>query len=74
MAGLLFALGVVVATPVALELLEEQGMDPDELLSWHVSGDWEEFGTEDRALNYQAVREGLRVFSAYELAGGGGCG
>ena len=70
MAGLLFPLGVVVATPAALELLEEQGMELDELLVRYVSGNWGKLGDEDRALNEQAVREDLRIFSAYDLPGG----
>jgi hypothetical protein len=68
MAGPLFPLGVVVATPATIELLEKQGMDPEQLLTRHVSDDWEELGTEDQALNDQAVREDLRIFSAYDLA------
>ena len=70
MAGLLFALDVVVATPAALELLEEQAMDSDKLLVRHVAGDWGDLGAEDRVLNEQAIREGLWIFSAYDLAGG----
>ena len=36
----LFPLGVVVATPATLELLEEHGTDPSELLVRPVSDDW----------------------------------
>ncbi len=37
-----FELGVVVATPGALELLAATGTDPTELLERHRGGDWGE--------------------------------
>ncbi len=66
----LFDLGAVVATPGALEVLEASETSPVELLARHVAGDWGELGAEDRVLNDQAVQQGLRIFSAYDLAGG----
>ncbi len=39
MVGSLFPVGVVMATPAALGLLEEHGTDPGELLGRHQSGD-----------------------------------
>ena len=64
----LFSLGAVVATPAALAVLDLAGVEHSELLARHQSGDWGDLGTE-RALNDEAVREGLRAFSAYDLAG-----
>ncbi len=66
----LFGLGAVVATPGALEALEASGASPADLLARHVSGDWGELGAEDKRLNDQALLRGLRILSAYDLAGG----
>ncbi len=63
-------LGRVVATPGALQLLRDAGEDPLHLLSRHASGDWGELGGFDRHENELAVREGLRIFSAYETPSG----
>ena len=60
-----FELGVVCATPGAI--LELGPALIVELLGRHASGDWgESLGEFDRRENELAVREGLRVFSAYE--------
>jgi hypothetical protein len=45
--------------------------DPDALgelmgmFQRHQSGDWGDLGAEDKALNDEAVKEGLRILSAY---------
>ena len=62
----LFKLGQVVATPGALEALEEAGQKPAEFLYRHVTGDWDNLDPYDRQANEQAVKQGLRVFSAYQ--------
>ena len=61
----LFATGSVVATPAALRLLEQLGVDPWALLARHVSGDWGDFCDEDQEANERAVVQGTRVFSSY---------
>jgi hypothetical protein len=61
----LFALGQVVATPGALEALEEAQQTPQEFLTHHVQGDWKELDPHDQQANQQAVKEGSRVFSVY---------
>jgi hypothetical protein len=66
-AGPLFPLGVVVATPGALKLLEEHGTDPGELLARHASGDWGDLEAEDRKMNDRDLREGGRLFGAYDV-------
>jgi hypothetical protein len=64
-----FTLGRVVATRGVLELMNEQGLEPLHYLSRHVNGDWGDLGVLDRALNEDAVANGCRIFSAYNLAG-----
>lgn len=70
MAGQLFALGAVVATPGALTVCEESNTASSELVWRHVSGDWGDLDAHDRRENQRAVAEGFRVFSAYTLEGG----
>jgi hypothetical protein len=66
----LFPLGFVVATPAALALLEEYSIDPGELLARHQSGDWGDLCAEDRKMNDRDLREGGRLFSAYDTPAG----
>jgi hypothetical protein len=61
----LFALGQVVATPGALEALEQSQQTPEEFLTRHVQGDWSTLDAHDRQANKQAVKEGDRIFSVY---------
>jgi len=63
-----FELGVVCATPGAI--LELGPALIAELLGRHASGDWGDLGTFDCRENELAVREGLRVFSAYQTPSG----
>jgi hypothetical protein len=63
-----FELGVVCATPGALMTLGPSLIT--EILGRHASGDWSDQGEFDRRENERAVREGLRVFSAYETPSG----
>jgi len=65
----LFALGQVVATPGALELLENQGQAPSQFIARHHCGDWgDEMCDEDRELNDAAVKDGSRLLSAYTVS------
>ena len=67
----LFPLGAVVATPGALEALENAGHTPADFLSRHVAGDWGELESEeDKRLNDQAVAGGERILSAYRTKAG----
>ena len=63
-------LGRVVATPGALELLKEGKRHPFDLLARHATGDWGELCAFDRRQNEIALREGYRVFSAYDTLAG----
>ena len=65
----LFALGQVVATPGALDLLDRTGSNATELLQRHQAGDWGSVPPEDAALNdYSLTHEG-RLLSSYPLNG-----
>jgi hypothetical protein len=61
-----FDLGQLVATPGALTALGEAGHHPAEFLLRHKHGDFGDMDLEDLAKNERAVREGSRVFSAYQ--------
>ena len=60
-----FSLGQIVATPGALEALQESGQTPEFFLAKHVRGDWGEVCPEDARLNDQALVDGSRLLSAY---------
>lgn len=62
--------GRVVATPGALEVLEEAGVEPRELLRRHLSGDWGELDAHDRRENERSLKHGFR--GVVELPGRGG--
>lgn len=65
-----FSPGQVVATPGALALLEQHGVSPDTILRRHLAGDWGAVCSDDAALNDEAVRDGSRLLSSYEIAPG----
>lgn len=56
------------ATPGALAKLEGLDYPPQLLLSRHFCGDWRELDAHDIAANRFALREGLRIVSAYTIA------
>ncbi len=63
-------LGVVVATPGALELLGATGTDPTELLRRHHGGDWGEVPKSDARENEYALEHGFRLLSSYPVGEG----
>jgi hypothetical protein len=63
----LFAFGPLVATPRALRALVAEGADPARLLSRHGAGDCGVLSADDHDANDEAVRNGERILSAYEL-------
>ena len=65
-----FSLGQIVATPGALEALEEAGERPATLLKRHIAGDWGEMDEHDRRENDRSLEDGCRLLSAYTLATG----
>ena len=62
-----FAPGRVVATPGALDALEEAGTAPSELLGRHLGGDWGKLSKEDARENERSLKHGFRVLSNYPL-------
>lgn len=65
-----FSMGRIVATPGALDALQEAGQEPLILLARHVTGDWGELDEHDRRENELSVAGGLRILSAYTLSTG----
>ena len=65
-----FPFGQVVATPGALEALEEAGERPATFLKRHIAGDWGEVDEHDRQENERSLTDGCRLLSAYTLSTG----
>ena len=63
----LFPLGLVVATPGALKLLQEISEDPLYYLDRHRSGDWGDLDNYDRKENELAFKHGWRIVSSYPV-------
>jgi hypothetical protein len=61
----LFPLGQIVATPAALDALQQAGQSPQDFVTRHAHGDWGEVCDEDKALNDESIRDGGRLLSAY---------
>ena len=67
MTAVLFPLGSIVATPGALALLTDAGVNPAELLQRHRRGDWGEVPDEDARENEVSVGRGFRILSSYRV-------
>ena len=65
----LFALGNVVATPGALDLLDRAATNAAELLQRHQSGDWGNVPPDDAEENLRAIQYGGRLLPSYTLNG-----
>lgn len=66
----LFNLGRLLATPAALQAIEEASQSPADFLDRHVLGDWGTVCEEDGELNDDAVKDGSRILSAYVTGNG----
>lgn len=66
----LFPLGRTVATPGALEAIENDGDPIGSFIFRHVTGDWSEMDQEDRLANSESITNGTRIFSAYKTSKG----
>ena len=66
----LFALGQLVATPGAIDLLEQNEVHLWSLVDRHVKGDWGDISAEDKRSNYHDAEIGNRVLSSYKLKTG----
>ena len=58
------------ATPGALNAFAATGEDPINCIVRHMNLDPGALGADDQLQNLRAVRQGMRVFSAYELRDG----
>jgi len=65
-----FLLGQLVATPGALEALQDAGQNAVEFLSRHQHGDWGDLEEEDKQENEFSVLNNFRILSAYTLSTG----
>ena len=65
---LLFPLGLLVATPGALEAVGDG--DIGQALARHMHGDWGELGEKDKRENELALEQGYRLLSSYRSATG----
>jgi hypothetical protein len=63
----LFDLGRTVATPAAIEALQESNVSASSLLIRHHCGDWGDLCHEDITRNNSALRLGSRLFSSYQI-------
>jgi len=63
-------LGHIAMTAGALALVEERGVDLWASIIRHLTGDWGEMDSEDRAANNWALVTGARLLSRYETPGG----
>lgn len=66
----MFPLGQVVATPAAIEALEDAGQPPNLFLDRHVTSDWGDVCAEDTQANEDAINNDARIFSVYRTAKG----
>jgi hypothetical protein len=65
-----FELGRVLATPAAIEAIEQARDDATVYIERHMRGDWGDLCAEDRAGNQQALKSGARLMSVYKLSDG----
>lgn len=65
-----FPLGRLVATPGALEALNEAAESFWPYITRHGNGDWGDVGQEDKAENELSLKGGFRLLSAYTLQDG----
>lgn len=63
----LFPLGLVVATPGTLDLLDRNGINATNYLVRHQCGDFGTLSPSDVAENLFAVDHGLRILSGYDI-------
>ncbi len=70
MKGQTFRHGHIVSTPGALAAFTVNHQSPQGFLHRHLSGDWGDLDQEDKQRNDQAVTNGTRLLSAYQLNDG----
>ena len=62
-----FSIGKLLATPAALEALEEANVDIIDLVERHIAKDWGDLSDDDKRLNDEALHDGSRILLAYNL-------
>ena len=65
-----FPLGQIVATPGALKAIRDTGRFAIDYLSRHARGDWGDIDPADWNANDEALIDGTRILSAYNLTSG----
>jgi hypothetical protein len=60
-----FRLGKVLATPGAMEALEDANESADTFIRRHQRGDWGDLSDDDKQENEFSIGNRLRIFSAY---------
>jgi hypothetical protein len=65
-----FPLGRIVATPGALEAINDSGETPAKFLGRHATCDWGDVSEDDWQANDEALEQGDRLLSAYHTANG----
>jgi hypothetical protein len=65
-----FSLGQLVATPGALQALQESAQSPGYFLDRHLAGDWGDVDADDQRANNDALVSGERLLSAYKTLRG----
>jgi hypothetical protein len=64
-----FRLGQVMATRDANHVMVEKDINPLHLLMRHGNGDWGDMCASDKRSNDEALIDGGRIFSAYDVGG-----
>jgi hypothetical protein len=65
-----FHLGKLVATPGAIEALEQSSQSAFDFLVRHGAGDWGDVCADDKEANEQSLLDGSRLLSAYRTTKG----
>jgi len=65
-----FAIGRIVVTPAASQLLDECHRTVEQLLDRHRAGDWGDIDADGWRLNDQSLDQDMNLMSIYELAEG----
>ena len=60
-----FALGQIVATHGAIDLMKMSNIDGLALLQRHITGDWGDLNEGDKKENNLSVQKGYRILSVY---------
>ena len=63
-----FPLGTIVATPGAIQAMQDAGQTASVFLDRHAACDWGELSRQDKTLNDEAVDGEARIMSAYRTS------